>query len=217
MAKLLKADFHIHTTYSMDCAMSPEEIIKRCLETGINCIAIADHGTIEGALKMQSLAPFPVIVAEEVLTPYGEIMGMFLKEGIPSGISIEETISRIKAQGALISLPHLFDPLRGMRLDSKRLNELGKQIDLIEVFNARSLLPQDSTKAQAFARKHGLPGVAGSDSHTLSEIGKTYVEIAEFSGQEEFLQVVRKGKIHRRQSSPLVHFGSTWTKLKKSL
>lgn len=217
MTKVLKADFHIHTAYSMDCAMSLEEIISRCLETGINCITIADHGTIEGALKMQSLAPFPVIVAEEILTPHGEIIGMFLKEGIPSGLSIEQAISRIKAQGALVSLPHLFDPLRGLRLDSKKLDELAEQTDIIEVFNARSLLLQDSTKAQAFARKHDLPGTAGSDAHTPNEIGKTYVEIPEFNGKEDFLQVVRKGKIHRHRSSPLVHFGSTWTKLKKLL
>ncbi|MDO8688252.1 MAG: PHP domain-containing protein, partial [Dehalococcoidales bacterium] len=134
---LLRADFHIHTAYSMDCATSLEEIISRCLETGINCINIADHGTVEGALKMQSLAPFPVIVSEEVLTPHGEIMGMFLKESIPSGLSVEEAISRIKAQDALVCIPHPFDPLRGLRLDSKRFEELAGQIDIIEVFNAR--------------------------------------------------------------------------------
>ena len=97
---MLKADLHIHTKYSFDCDTPLEQIINRCLEVGISCIAIADHGTIEGGLKMQSIAPFSVIVAEEILTPYGEIMGMFLKEGIPSGLSIEQVISRIRAQDA---------------------------------------------------------------------------------------------------------------------
>jgi len=101
---LLKADLHIHTKYSPDCNTSLEQIISRCQQTGINCIAVTDHGTIEGALKMQSIAPFVIIVAEEILTPRGEIMGMFLKEGIPSGLSVEETISRIKAQDALVPL-----------------------------------------------------------------------------------------------------------------
>ena len=95
--KLLKADLHIHTQYSMDCSMSLKKIIDRCLEIGIDCIAVADHGTIEGALEMQSIAPFKVIVAEEILTHHGEIMGMFLREWIPSGLSVPETISRIKA------------------------------------------------------------------------------------------------------------------------
>ena len=214
---MLKADFHVHTEYSMDCNMSLEDIIKRCLETGINCIAITDHGTAEGALKMQGLAPFPVIVGEEILTPHGEIMGMFLKESIPTGISIEQAISHIRAQDALVCLPHPFDTLRGLRLDSQRLDELAGQIDAIEVFNARSPLTRSSTKARDFARKYDIPETAGSDSHSLSEIGTTYVEIPEFNGRDDFLQTLRKGRIHSRKSSPLVHFNSTWARLKKGL
>jgi len=217
LTKLLKADLHIHTEYSMDCDMSLEDIISRCLETGINCIAIADHGTVEGALKMQSLAPFPVIVAEEILTPHGEIMGMFLKESIPSGLSIEQTISHIRAQGALVGLPHPFDPFRGFRLDSKRLEELGEQLDIIEVFNARSPFPWFSARAQAFAEKYGIPGTAGSDAHTPGEIGNTYVEMPEFNGKDDFLQALTKGNISRHRAGPLVYFGSTWAKIKNSL
>ena len=196
--------------------MSLENIISRCLETGISCIAISDHGTIDGALKMQSLAPFPVIAAEEILTPHGEITGMFLQESIPSGLSIEQAISRIKAQGALVCLPHPFDPFRGLRLDGKKLEDLAEQIDIIEIFNARSPLLLPSTKARAFAKKYGIPGTAGSDAHSLNEIGSTYVEMPEFNNKDNFLQALRKGKISRHRSSLLVHFSSTWTKLKKS-
>ena len=213
---MLKADFHIHTEYSMDCNTSPEEVINRCLETGINCIAIADHDTIEGALKMQNLAPFPVIVAGEILTLQGEIMGMFLKESVPFGLPIEQAISRIRTQGALVCLPHPFDTFRGLRLDSKRLQELVGQIDIIEVFNARSPLLWYSTKAQAFAKKYDIPVTAGSDAHTPNEIGNTYVEMPEFNGRDDFLQALRKGTISKHRSNPLVHFSSTWTRLKKS-
>ncbi len=201
----------------MDCNTSLDEIVSRCLETGVNCIAIADHDSIEGAIKMQSLAPFPVIVAEEILTPQGEVMGMFLKEEVPSSLPIEQAISHIKAQGALVCLPHPFDIFRGLRVDSKRMEELVEQIDIIEVFNARSTLRWYSTKAQAFARKYGIPGTAGSDAHTPNEIGSTYVEMPEFNGKNDFLQALRKGRISRHRSSVLVHFGSAWTKLKKSL
>ena len=217
MTKLLKADFHIHTAYSMDCNMSLEEIISRCQETGINCIAIADHDSVEGALKMQSLAPFPVIVAEEILTPHGEIMGMFVKERIPSGISIEQAISRIRAQGALVCLPHPFAAFRGIKLDNERLEELAEQIDIIEVFNARSPFLRDSTKAQAFAKKYDIPGIAGSDAHTLNEIGNTYIEMPEFNGRDDFLQAIAAGKIIGHRTNPLIHFASAWSKLKKSL
>ena len=206
---MLKADFHIHTAYSMDCETPLEEIIGRCLETEINCIAIADHDSIEGALKMQSLAPFPVIIAEEILTPHGEIMGMFLKEGIPTNISIEQAISRIKAQGALVCLPHPFDTLRGLRLDSQRLEKLVEQIDIIEVFNARSPWLRSSTKARAFARKHGLLETAGSDAHSPNEIGNTYVEMPEFNGQDNFLQALRKDEFSF-QSQQSSSFRGKW-------
>ncbi|MBI4303673.1 MAG: PHP domain-containing protein [Chloroflexi bacterium] len=198
----------------MDCQTSLEEIIGRCLETGINCIAIADHGNIEGGLEMKRLAPFKVIVAEEVLTHHGEIMGMFLKESIPSGISVEEAISRIKAQDGLVCLPHPFDTFRGLRLDTKELDALAGQVDVVEVFNARSLLRRCSTKARNFARKYDIAQSAGSDAHTITEIGDTYIEMPEFNGKDDFLQALRKGKIFTHRSSPFVHIATTWARLK---
>jgi len=215
--KLLKADLHIHTSYSMDCNTPLPQVINRCLKVGINCIAIADHGTAEGALKAQSLAPFPVIVAEEILTPHGEIMGMFLKDTIPSGLSVEQTISRIRAQGGLVCIPHPFDTFRGSALDVRILEELAEQIDIIEVFNSRSPFASASTKALMFAQKHGIPGSAGSDAHTLHEIGNAYVEMPEFNGKDDFLQALAKGKILGHRTSPLVHFASAWARLRKKL
>jgi hypothetical protein len=201
----------------MDSNTPLEKVISRCLETGINCIAIADHGTIEGALKMQSLAPFPVIVAEEILTPLGEIIGMFLKETIPSGLSVEQVISRIRAQGGLVCIPHPFDTLYRHALGGNMLEALVEQIDIIEVFNARSRFPWYSAKARAFAEKHGIPGSAGSDAHTPGEIGNAYVEMPEFSGKDDFLNALAKGKIFGHMANPLVHFGSLWARARKQV
>jgi len=214
LTKLLKADLHIHTEYSPDCNTPLEQIIKRCLEIGINCIAVSDHGTAEGALKMQTIAPFPVIVAEEILTPQGEIMGMFLKETIPSRLSVEQTILRIKAQGGLVCIPHPFDALRRSALDPKTIEKIVEQIDIIEVFNARAFLLRGSTRAQIFAHKYGIPGSAGSDAHTLGEIGSAYLEMPEFNGRDDFLQALAKGKVFGHRTSPLVHFYSTTQRLK---
>ena len=214
---MLKADLHIHTEYSGDCNTPLEKIVGRCLEIGINCIAICDHGTAEGALKMRDIAPFPVIVAEEILTPHGEIMGMFLEETIPSGLSVEQAISRIRAQGALVCIPHPFDTFRQSALGNNIIEKIAEQIDIIEVFNSRAFLPQDSAKALAFALKHGIAKSAGSDAHTLYEIGNTYVEMPEFNGRDDFLQALEKGKISGHRTNPLVHFASVWTRLKKQL
>ena len=213
---MLKADFHIHTEYSMDCSTPLEEIISRCLETGINCVTIADHDSIEGATRLQSLAPFPVIVAEEILTPQGEIMGMFLKEHIPSGVSVEQAVSRIKAQGGLVCLPHPFDTFRGLKMEDKELHELAEQVDVVELFNARSTLLRCYTKARAFAAKYDIPGTAGSDAHSTTEIGHTYVEMPEFNGRDDFLEALKQGKMHNQKSSFMVHFNSTLARLRKS-
>ena len=214
---MIKADLHIHTEYSMDCSTSLDRLIERCLELDLCCVAIADHGTTEGAIRLKSMAPFIVIVAEEVLTPDGEIMGMFLRETIPGGLSVKETISRIGAQGGLVCIPHPFDRYRPSALSSNVLEEIADQIDVIEVFNARALPFQDNNRAKAFAQKHGLKQSAGSDAHTLSEIGNAYVEIPEFNGRDDFLQSLAQGKIYGHRTNPLVHFSSTWAKLKKRL
>ena len=214
---MLKADFHIHSEYSMDCNMPLEKIVSRCQEIGINCVAICDHGTAEGGLRMREIAPFPVIVAEEILTPHGEIMGMFLEETIPNGLSVEQTISRIRAQGGLVCIPHPFDIFRQSALRSNTIEEIAEQIDVVEVFNSRAILARSSAKALAFASKYGIAQSAGSDAHTPCEIGNAYVEMPEFNGKEDFLKALAKGKISGRRTTPLIHFAGAWARLKKKL
>jgi len=201
----------------MDCRNELEDIVKRCQKLGINCIAVADHDAVEGGLQMQKIAPFKVIVAEEVLTFSGEVMGMFLKERIAGGIPLEKAIAAIKEQGGLVSIPHPFDPVRGLRLNADEFNKLAPQIDLIEVFNARVLALQTNSKARDFAKEHNLPCAAGSDSHTIAEIGSVCVELNDFNTPAEFLASLRKGIIKGKLASPFVHFGSTWAKIRKAL
>ena len=213
----MKADLHIHSRYSMDCETSLEAIIKRCQKLEIECIAIADHGTAEGGLEMQKIAPFKVIVAEEVLTTQGEIMGMFLKETIPSGFTPAETVQRIRDQGGLVNIPHPFETIRGSALKQPYLDEIAGDIDLMEVLNSRSPFPANSNKARDFAMEHGIPGGAGSDAHSIHEIGNAYVEMPDFGTQEEFLKALRQGKICGKRSGIFVHLISTWARTKTRL
>jgi predicted metal-dependent phosphoesterase TrpH len=212
---LFKADFHIHSRYSMDSTTSLDQIIRSCQKKGINCIAISDHGAVEGALKMKDLAPFYVVVAEEILTTKGEIIGLFLNELVPSHLSLEESIGRIKAQGGLVCAPHPFDGLRGSALGSATLNEVVNQIDVVEVFNARSPLLRFSEQAQNFAQEHHLPGSAGSDAHAAYEIGNAYVEMPEFKGKEDFLQALAQGQVYGHRTNPLSRLRSIWARLRK--
>ena len=217
---MIKADLHIHTRYSMDCQTPLEKIIKRCRELGIDCIAIADHGTAEGALEMQKMAPpsLKVIVAEEILTTQGEIMGMFLKETIKSPendrITPQEAVRAIQAQGGLVNIPHPFETIRGSALKDKYIDEIAADIDLMEVLNSRSPFPANSNKARDFAEKHGIPGGAGSDAHTIYEIGNAYLEMPDFNDIDEFLKAVVLGKIKGKRSGMFVHFYSAWAKVR---
>ena len=203
---MLKADLHIHTNFSFDCHMTADEIIARCLKAGINCIAITDHGTVEGGLLVQKKAPFKVIVGEEVRTAEGEVMGLFLKQTVPNGLPLVETAKLIKAQGGILGVPHPFDPFRGLKKAKQNLESLVNYLDLLEVFNSRSLILDGSGKARKFCLEHKLPGSAGSDAHTLGEIGMSYVEMEDFSTPASFLTSLSHGQIKGKKSNPLVHF-----------
>ncbi|MCJ7829214.1 MAG: PHP domain-containing protein [Dehalococcoidia bacterium] len=212
---MIKADLHIHTEYSMDCTMSLEQIIARCLEVGINCLGIADHNTIAGAKKMKEIAPFSIIVGEEILTLDGEVIGFFLSHEIPSKLSTKETVAQIKAQNGLVCIPHPYDRLRMSVFRDQVFDDIMNDIDIIEAFNARSLSAGSSTRSRQLARKYGKAASAGSDAHTLPEIGNAYVEMPDFNGKEEFLASLGKGKISGNKSNPTAHFISTWNRLKK--
>ena len=214
---MIKADLHIHTAYSMDCTMSLEQIIARCLKVGINCLSVADHNTIAGALKMKEMAPFSIIVGEEILTLDGEIIGFFLKQEIPSKLSVKETIARIKAQNGLVCIPHPYDRLRLSVFRDQIFEDIMSDVDIIEVFNARSLSPGSSTRAAKLAQKYGKLASAGSDAHTLPEIGNAYVEMPRFNDKDEFLASLAKGKIFGNKSNPTAHFVSTWNRFKKRI
>ena len=201
----------------MDCLTPLERIVQHCLDVGINCIAVADHNTIAGALKLKEIAPFKVIVAEEVLTPVGEIMGLFLTEKVPKGLSPQETIAQIRSQGGLVGIPHPFGRSPFSNSNELTSQEILSQVDIIEAFNSRTPFSSSIAKAQKLALEQGKAASAGSDAHTLGEIGRAYVEMPEFDGPDNFLNCLAQGRIFGDKSSPLVHFASMWAKIRKNI
>ena len=215
---MLKADLHVHTWHSIDSSMSYGQLIESCLVKGINCVAIADHGTTEGARDLQKIAPFKIIVCEEVLTPCGEIMGMFLKEDIPAKLPVADAIKLIREQGGLVNIPHPFDRVRPSAFRNlKVLESIAGQVDIIEVFNSRSLFPGAERRARAFAAAHNKVISYGSDGHSPSEIGCAYVEMDDFNSGEEFLSSLSTAKLYGRKSSPLIHLISSAARFRKQL
>ncbi len=196
----MKIDLHLHTCYSPDARSSLEGIVDRCQKLGLGCIVVTDHNTIEGALRIREISPLPVIVGEEIMSIAGEIIGYFLEEEIPRGLTPLEVMTRIKKQGGLVCLPHPFDGLGRHPLKPADRSGLLSYIDIIEVFNARSLKNNFSTQALEFAEEHGFLQSAGSDAHTLSEIGNAYVEMPDFRSVEEFKASLAQGQIFGRKN-----------------
>jgi len=199
---LIKADLHIHTTFSGDSEICPDTLIARVQQAGMDCIAVADHNTTAGALELQALSPpFKVIISEEILTREGEIIGLFLSGTIPPGLSPEEAIRRIHAQGGLACVPHPFDRFRSSAMQEGTLERIAASIDIVEIANARTFPIQDLSRPLKYAKKYHKPACAGSDSHTLPEVGRAFVEMPDFNMPGDFLQALSQGIIHRYQAS----------------
>ncbi len=212
----LRADLHTHTHYSPDSIASPRQFVEACRRRRISCLAVTDHNTIRGALAVRELADFRVIVGEEVRTAEGEIIGLFLTEEVPKGLSAEETVERIKAQGGLVGVPHPYDRMR-RALRPEAREQLLERIDFVETLNARIVFPGDNDAARRFAQKNGVALSAGSDAHSPGELGRVYVEMRPFEGPQDFLVALREGRLEGRLSRPLVHLISRYAVLRRRL
>ena len=212
----LRIDLHTHTHYSPDAITSPQKFVEVCQRKGITCVAVTDHDTMRGALAVEEIAPFRVILGEEICSREGEVIGLFLKEEIPPGLSARETVERIRAQSGLVSLPHPLDRFRG-GIGAERLAELAPEADIIEVMNARTTVGQDNDQAARAAEENGLVGVAVTDAHSPWEMGRAYVEAPAFEGRDELLEALRWGTLVGRPATPLVHLISRYATLRRKL
>jgi predicted metal-dependent phosphoesterase TrpH len=211
------ADLHSHTHFSRDGWTSPERYVRQTVKRGIDIAAVSDHNNIVGAIEVAKIAPFKVIIAEEIKSTEGEIIGLFLQEGIPKGLTPEDTVRAIRDQGGLVCVPHPFDKLRRSPLKTSALLRIIDEVDIVEVFNARTTLKSDNARALRFAEKFGKLQSAGSDSHWGPEIGTTWVNMPDFDGPEGFLKALRAGQIHGQIANPAVHILSTLAKVRYRL
>ncbi|UCF20357.1 MAG: PHP domain-containing protein [Gemmatimonadota bacterium] len=207
----LRIDLHVHTQASHDCRSRYVDVANTARARGLDRIAITDHNEIEGAFRTRDIAPDLVIIGEEVKTAEGvDITGLFLSQKIPKGTPAVETAQAIREQGGLVYIPHPFAGGKGLGVEI--LESVSPWVDIVEVFNARIHRPKLNQEAAKWARERGLPGGAGSDAHTLREIGRGVVELPAFNGRDELVEALRFGRIAGRSSSRWVHLASTWAK-----
>ena len=213
----LLVEFHCHTIFSKDSLTRPADLVRACRRKGIDRVVVTDHNSIAGARAAQALDPERVIVGEEIMTTRGEILAAFLAEEIPPGLTPQETIRRLKNQGAFISVSHPFDTQRKGGWKEADLLEILPQVDAIEVFNSRCMLPKFNRQAREFAEKHNLAGTVGSDAHVTFELGRSLMVLELFEGPDGLRNVIRRGKPNVRWSWPWVHFTSRYATLYKKL
>src|SRR5437764_1321790 len=201
---LIDVDLHMHTDHSHDCATPVEVLLAEARARGLGAIAITDHNEISGALEARSKTDgVKVIVGEEVKTgDQGEVIGLFIEEKIPRGMTLQETIAEIKRQGGLVYVPHPFDRLHSVP-DYEHLLDVLDDVDAIEVFNPRIAITEFNEEAVRFAAKYRIPAGAGSDAHVPQGLGSVRIRMRDFDGPEEFLESLRDADIIRNPASLL--------------
>jgi len=201
---VIHVDLHMHTDHSHDCATPVDRLLETAVDRGLGAIAITDHNEISGALAAREQADgIKVIVAEEVKTAdQGEVIGLFIEELIPRGLTLAETIAEIRRQGGLVYVPHPFDRMHAVP-DYEHLLGVVEDIDAIEVFNPRVAMKSFNEEAARFAAKYRIPAGAGSDSHVPQGLGSVKIAMRDFDGPEEFLESLRDADIIRKRQSLL--------------
>jgi len=217
MKEWVRIELHLHTAASKDSLVRPEHLLAHCQKLGIDKFAVTDHNVIEGAFKLKSMAPERVIVGEEIETTQGELIGYFMTEWIPPGLEPMDVIQRLRMQGAVISVPHPFDTVRGQHWKEVDLQVIAPHVDAIEIFNARCLSNKPNLKAAAFAQEQGLLETVGSDAHSLWEVGRATLHMPDFSDADGFRNALREAQKQTRLSPYFVHLFSRYAVYSRKL
>ena len=188
----MRIDLHLHSRFSHDGQSTLDDIVKRCRELGLDRIALTDHNTVEGALELARIEPELAIVGEEAKTREGEVIGLFIDRRLPPYLRPEETMDLVHEMGGLTYVPHPFDRNRA-HFRAERLVELADRIDIIEVYNPWCEA-EANRAAASMAADLGKATATGSDSHSAAELGRSWMEIDEYSGPEEFLERLRAAR-----------------------
>jgi predicted metal-dependent phosphoesterase TrpH len=211
----MRVDMHLHTARSFDCLNDPLALMNAAAERGIDIVCITDHNQIATALELKARFPERVIVGEEVKTAEGvDIIGLFINDLIPKGTPARRTCELIREQRGIVYMPHPFAAGKGG--GGRGLEQVADLVEIVEAFNARLHDAALNQRALEWARARGLPVGAGSDAHTLAEVGRAFVELPTFANHADaFRNAIRSATIHGRESSRLVHLASTYAKVHK--
>ena len=214
---MISTEFHCHTSASKDSLTRPSDLVAMARRKGIDRVIITDHNSIGGAREAQAIDPELIIVGEEIMTTKGEILAAFVTQEIPAYLTPQETIRRLREQGAFISVSHPFDQLRKGGWMVSDLLEILPFVDAIEIYNSRCIFPRFNRQARLFAQKYNIAGTVGSDAHAAFEVGRSLLLLDQFTGPDEMRKIIRKG-IPKVKRSPLwFHLTSRYASMMKKI
>lgn len=199
----MRLDLHNHTSFSADGGLAPGELLSEAKSHGLDCIAVTDHNTVRGALGALGLSEADpslprVIPGVEVFTRDGEVIGLYIREDIPKGTSLQEAVGRIREQGGIVYLPHPYDVFRRGAVSGGERDHAAQFADVVEVSNGRALGPRAGTKSSRLAALHGKSRGAGSDAHRKREVGRSYVVVSGLPTKETLVDLLLAGTVENK-------------------
>ena len=193
----VRVDCHLHTAASGDAVLTLEQLAGRARENGLDVVCVTDHNETSAAITAAANRDLGIriVVGEEIRTPDGDLIGLFLTERIPYVLPLAEVVARIRDQGGLVYVPHPFDPVRSSigRVLPALCAEGG--VDVIEVFNAKIDDQALNEKAAAVAAEFGIPAAVGSDAHDADGVGAAYLDLPDFDGPAGFLAALPHARL----------------------
>ena len=188
----MRVDLHLHSRFSHDSRTTLDELIERSGECGLDRIALTDHNTVEGALELARTAPELAIVGEEAKTLEGEVIGLFITRRMPPYQRPEQVMDLVHEMGGLTYVPHPFDRNRS-HFRAERLVEMADRIDIIEVYNPWCDQAANAAAA-SLAADLGKVTATGSDAHSAHELGRSWMEIDDYTSPQDFLGKLRHAR-----------------------
>jgi predicted metal-dependent phosphoesterase TrpH len=188
----MKLDLHIHSAYSRDASASAVDIVRKCKSFGLDGLAITDHNEIKGSLEAFAIAASEGVVVVrgvEISAIEGHVIALGVKELIPRGLSVHDTVDTIRAAGgiAIAAHPGRFPSGIGMK------RAMGMDFDAIEILNGGSS-KRSNSRARAVAERRKLPVTAGSDAHSIEQVGKAWTVFESSSNEDDVIQAIAHGR-----------------------
>jgi predicted metal-dependent phosphoesterase TrpH len=214
------ADFHLHTFHSHDCSTSIDELVERAIGLGIGALCVTDHDSVAGGYAAKAHVeahgiPLHIAISSEIKTrKQGEVIGMYLTEDVPPGMSFADTVEAIRAQGGFVYVPHPFDAHHAIPPEPL-LERLAPQLDALEVANGRLAREHYNESARAFAQRLGLPAGAGSDEHVIAGLLTAGLELPAFHDPASLALALGDARIVRNQKSFLALQMRKWFRTRR--